>query len=161
MPLRMETLAFRALADDLIVCVGGDRRWSNEDWQAYLQLLRERLPVLKERGRLMRVFVFAGEAGPDARQRGELKTMFAGARQETATVTTSRLAKYILTALAWAGLPGKAFSPEQAAAAAAHLGLTASELHEVRATIHALAARVGGSPCVDAALRAMVRARAG
>ena len=157
----METLAFRALADDLIACVGGDCRWSNEDWQGYLQLLRELLPALHERGRPMRVFVFAGEAAPDAKQRGELKAVFGGARQQTATVTTSTLAKYIITALAWAGLPGRAFSPEQAGLAAAHLELTASELQETRATIHALAARVGGSACVDAALRALVRARAG
>jgi hypothetical protein len=76
-------------------------------------------------------------------------------------VTNSKLAKYIITALAWAGLPGRAFSPEQARAAAAHLGLTASELHEVQVTAHSLAARVGGSACVGAALRAMVGANGG
>lgn len=157
----METLAFRALADDLIVCVGGDQRWSNEDWQGYLKLLRELLPALRERDRPLRVFVFAGEAAPDAKQRGELKAVFGRTRQQTATVTSSKLAQYIITALSWAGLPGRAFSPEQARSAAAHLGLSASELHEARATAHALAARVGGSACVDAALRVMVSTPAG
>jgi hypothetical protein len=157
----METLAFRALADDLIVCVGGDKHWSDEDWQGYLRLLRGLLPPLLERDRPIRVFVFAGETAPDAKQRGELKAVFGGSRQQTATVTNSKLAKYIITALAWLGLPGRAFSPEQADSAAAHLGLTASELHEARATAQVLAARVGGSACVDAALRAMVRAQAG
>lgn len=157
----MQTLAFRALADDLIVCVGGDRRWSNEDWQGYLQLLRKLLPALHERGRPIRVFVFAGEAAPDAKQRGELKAVVGRTGQLTATVTSSKLAKYIITALSWAGLPGRAFSPEQARSAAAHLGLTASELQEAQVTAHALAARVGGSACVDAALRAMVSAHAG
>jgi hypothetical protein len=157
----MDTLAFRALADDLIVCVGGDRQWSDEDWQGYLQLVRKHLPTLRKNGKPMRVFIFAGETAPDARQRSELKALFADTRQQTATVTTSKLAKYILTAFAWLGLPAKAFSPDEACAAAAYLRLTAAELQETQVTVQALAARVGGSACVDAALRAMVRAQAG
>ena len=156
----MKTLAFRAVVDDLIVCVGGDRRWSNEDWQDYLELLRKLLLAPHDRRRPIRVLVFAGEAAPDAKQRGELKAVFRDARQQTATVTNSKLAKYIITALAWLGLPGRAFSPEQACSAALYLGLTGDELRDARATAHSLAANVGGSPCVEAALRAMDRAHA-
>jgi hypothetical protein len=156
----MKTLAFRALGDDLIVCVGSDTSWSNEDWQSYLHLLGELLPALRERNRPLRVLVFAGETAPDAKQRGDLKATFAGARQLTATLTNSKLAKYILTALTWLGLPGRAFSPEQGRSAAAYLGLSPSELYEARVAAHALATSVGGSPCVEAALRAMDRARA-
>jgi hypothetical protein len=90
-----------------------------------------------------------------------LKALFRDARQQTATVTNSKLAKYILTAFAWLGLPAKAFSPEEAGSAAAYLRLTATELQETQVTVQALAARIGGSACVDAALRAMVRAQAG
>jgi hypothetical protein len=157
----METLAFRALADDLIVCVGGDRPWSDEDWQRYLQLARKHLPALRKNGKPMRVFIFAGETAPDARQRSELKALFGDTRQQTATVTNSKLAKYILTAFAWLGLPAKAFSPEEAGSAAAYLRLTATELQEAQVTAQALAARVGGSACVDVALRALIRTHVG
>jgi hypothetical protein len=79
---------------------------------------------------LMAAVVFAADAAPSARQRGELIHWFDHGRRRAAIVTDSVIARGGVTALSWFGAPIRAFATQEVAAALSFVNIAEANLGE-------------------------------
>jgi hypothetical protein len=100
--------------DRWVVVVHGDAPPSDEDWDGYVSFLME--AIVGRRG-----LVITEGAGPNGRQRERLVALPQVTASPFAVVTSSAVARGIVTALSWLGQSVKAFSPAKIDDALHHL----------------------------------------
>ena len=140
----MATLAFRAVDDDLVVYVGGDAAPDHTEWQSYVRHAEDVARRWRTKNRLYKFFVFVDDSAPNAAQRAAVWKAMRATHGRSAVVTSSLVARKIITAFGWLGAPMRGFSPRDLVAAAGYLELTLDRLPLVISTARELAPRVGG-----------------
>jgi hypothetical protein len=98
---------------------------TDEEWDRWIEL------ILRRKGHDVRVLVEAHDTGPDAKQRKTISDALKGEDLRAAVMTESTIARGIVTALAWLGVPQRAFGVNQYAQAANYLELTHAELEQI------------------------------
>lgn len=140
----MQTIAYRMLGDDLMLFMSGEASPSDGDWQDYLRTLEVASQRARQNGSLLRFFIFVDEGAPNAKQRGAVVELLRGVSARTAVVTTSNLARHVITAFGWFGLKLRGFSPNQLEAALEYLELPVERLAEIMQLAATLAPAIGG-----------------
>jgi hypothetical protein len=112
-------------ADRLRVAVLYAAPPSDEEWALWLASIRERA------GRDARMFVETS-SGPNAAQRKALADATRDQDVRFAILTDSIVVRGIVIALAWLGVPHRAFAVDQPRRAADYLGLTADEYTQLQ-----------------------------
>lgn len=106
----------------VVVCVHDEQAPTDAEWDRWLQLLRERA------GRDARAFVETRGGGPNAKQRKLLADAVKDLDLRCAILSDSMVVRGMVTAIAWLGVPLRAFTPGEFRPAAEYLGLTHDEL---------------------------------
>lgn len=109
-------------SDRVYTLVYGEDPPTDEEWTRCIALFRERA------GQDSRFIVETHGGGPDAKQRKVLADAMRNEDTLVAVMTESLVARGILTALAWLGLPQRGFALHDLHAAASYLGLSREEL---------------------------------
>lgn len=122
----------------------GDSAPSDAEWKEYLALLERSLPGVTG------ILVTTDGAAPDAGQRAGMVRLLdkVGGRFRTAVITTSRVARGVVTLLGWFNSDIRAFAPSELHAGLDHLGVPA-ESHErehLRRRLLALRIQVVAAP---------------
>lgn len=131
------SVLIRRASPTLTVAVYGDDSPTNEEWGVYLDVVRSMDPGY-------RMIVFSGGGGPTTMQRRDLEKITnhqdaAG----VAVVTSSRLARGIVTAIRWFNREIKAFEPSQRDEAFKFLSLDEREAKDVLRLAKDMAAQLG------------------
>lgn len=135
----MKTLAFGKAAG-CIVFVSGKYPLDNSEWDAYARFLRaELVPDANNSG-----LIFTEGAGPTASQRQLLNEVLAPVvhNLKAAVMTSSALARGILTAMSWIYPVYQAFSPTETDEAIHFLGLPQHAAPEVKQLLYKLRAEL-------------------
>jgi hypothetical protein len=140
----VQTIGYRMLGDDLMVFVSGEASPSELEWQGYLRTLEDAVQRARQTGGPLNFFIFVDEGAPNPKQRGAVVDALRGLSTHTAVVTTSKLARHLITVFGWFGLTLRGFSPLQLEAAAEYLELAPGRLLEVIEVAGTLAPTVGG-----------------
>jgi hypothetical protein len=141
----MRTLVYCAPADDLVVFVGGDAvSLSNDEWAEYVHFVERSIPPRQAPNALHRFLVF-GDVGPDAKQRAALVAVMSSARTRTAVFSLNVIARNLITAFGWVGVPTRGFAPTNATDAGSYLELAPARLRAAVAVAVTLAPQVGGA----------------
>lgn len=146
----MATLAFRAVADDLVVFVSGEAAYADTEWQEYVRHAENVAPRWRGRTDFYKYIVFVDDGAPNAAQRGSVMKAMEGVNGRAAVVTSGLLARKIITAFGWLGAPMRGFAPNDVTAAAAYLQLDNQRLQQAIQTARALAPLIGKVRAVDA-----------
>ena len=110
-------------SDRVYTLVYGAAPPTDEEWSRCIALFRERA------GKDSRFLVETHGGGPDPKQRKALADLLRNEDTLVAVMTDSVVARGIITALAWFGLPQRGFALNDLRAAASYLGLSSAELH--------------------------------
>ena len=104
---------------------------TDDEWSRWVEVNR------KLRDQKLRVIVesHGSRSAPDATQRKTLAEVLQGTDVRVAVLTDSLLTRGIVTALAWLGVPQKAFDFGLHRQAGAYLELTSSELEQILAEL--------------------------
>jgi hypothetical protein len=114
--------------DRVLIAVHDADPPTDEEWERWMELFRGRTETL------VLVESFDG-AGPNAKQRRVLAERTQGIDFGAAIMTDSTVARGIVTALSWLGMPQRAFSPGNYKQAGLYLGLTKEELERAVAEV--------------------------
>lgn len=148
----MATIAFEAVSEDLVVFLGANTTWLDDDWLEYIRFLQPIAQHSRESQRALGILVFAeGTSEPNAKQRASLVETNRGVTTRTAVMTSATAARLIMTAFGWLGYPMSGFAPTDVAGAASYLRLTSAELERALKVAAAIAPRIGGSRNVEVA----------
>lgn len=151
----MPTIAYRMLGEDLLLFMCGHASPSEHEWQDYLRTLDQAAQGVRQRGGLLRFLVFADDGTPNAKQRGTVVDAVRGLATRVAVITTSKLARHVITVFAWFGLSVRGFAPHQLDAALEYLELPQGQLSQIIDAARTLAPTIGGvSSFHDATARA-------
>jgi len=118
--------------DRVYALVYGEESPTDEEWTHCVALCRERA------GRDSRFLVETRGGGPDAKQRRMLAEAMHNEDTRVAVLTDSFVARGILTALAWLGLPQRGFGLQDLRAAGSYLELTQLELSHAASELERL-----------------------
>jgi hypothetical protein len=131
----MKTLAF-GKAGDCIVFVSGKEPLDNREWDAYARFLQVELVP----GARTSCLIFTEGSGPTAAQRQLLNEVLAPVvhNAKAAVMTSSVLARGIVTAMSWIYPVYKAFSPTETDEAIHFLGLAQQATPEIKQLLHKL-----------------------
>lgn len=140
----MQTIAFRMLGDDLMVFMSGEASPSENEWSDYLRTLDGAAQHARQNGSLLRFFIFVDEGAPNAKQRGSVVEILRDVRARSAVITTSNLARHVITVFGWFGLKLRGFAPNQLNAALEYLELSPERLSDIIQLASTLAPSVGG-----------------
>jgi hypothetical protein len=121
-----------ARSDRVYTLVYGADPPTDEEWSQCLAMFRERT------GQDTRCIVQTRGGGPDAKQRKVLADTMRNEDTRVAVMTDSIVARGILTALAWLGLPQCGFALNDLHAAANYLGLSSEELQHAEQELERL-----------------------
>jgi hypothetical protein len=131
------SVLIRRASATLAVAVYANDSPTDEDWGGYLEVMRS-----LEHG--YRMVIFSSGGGPTTMQRRDLESITEG--QETARVaviTSSRLARGIVTAIRWFNRDIKAFEPAHRDAAFTFLALDKVERDDVLRLAKSMATELG------------------
>lgn len=121
------------LVGSIFVVVHTSQPPSDEEWTRYLESFRP------HRDEVAGILVYTLGGGPSAKQRGALVTVFGDRPPPTAVLTSSAIARGMVTALAW--LKGnfiQAFKPDELAAALSYLAVEPSRRGPVERAFYKL-----------------------
>ena len=124
-------------SDRVYAIVYGAQTPSADEWARCLEMCRERT------GLSSRFVVETHGGGPDAKQRKALADLLRHEDARVAVLTDSIVARGILTALAWLGLPQRGFAPGDLRGAASYLELSADEMQTVFEELTRLRSELG------------------
>jgi hypothetical protein len=143
-------MAFTTLARAqvrLVICVHTSVDPPTDEWEDMLRRLWSLLSAAPDT-RQVRMLVVTGGGGPDAKQRAQLKEVWAARNIKVAVVIPGRsnpLKRGLMTALSWINPAMAFFTPEQFRAALAHLDHEA-DVHAVWTELAALEQQVSAVP---------------
>jgi hypothetical protein len=144
-----KTLGYIKIEPELYIYVSAsDKAPSNEDWEIYLQFLKQHLRTEV----VTRCIVYERCDGISAVQRKRLRDVTGPFKPIVAVLTTSSMAKGIVTALSWFNKRFKAFSPEDKVGALQHIGLQPSMADSVWRLIQRLSDELDGKPIMPSQL---------
>lgn len=115
-PVSMRNVIAERVSDQLIVAVYSAKTPEDEEWREYLD-------VLSTLEGDQSMLVLSAGGGPNTLQRRDLEAVTRRHDGRVAVVTTSRMARGIVTALSWLGTNIKAFDPRSIDDAMAYLEL--------------------------------------
>jgi hypothetical protein len=151
----MGMIAYRLVRDDLMLFMAGSTAPSENEWNDYVLVLAAAVERLRSSNRPFRFICFVDDSPPNAKQRAAVVDTLAGLPSKTAVVTTSVLARNLITVFSWLGLNVKGFSPGALRAVADYLDLPPAFLEQAVDAARALAPTIiGGVRSFDAAERA-------
>lgn len=129
------------IVDGVLLVVHGREPPTDGEWEYYLSQVK--LVVATGRPRAMAVT----EGGaPSLSQRTRLNRLLRGTRALGAVVSDSSFVRGIVTALSWFNHGVRSFSPDELAAACAHLELSTAQTHQLRGRLDALRHSLGLPP---------------
>jgi len=118
---------------DILLLVHGSRTATDAEWSEWIDS-----PEAQDvRG----VIVRAHSGRPTPLQREQIQDRFG--RVHSAILTDSVVARGVVTALSWFGVPARAFLPDDVEAAMSFAGLELGEVAQVRRLLAEMSARVG------------------
>ena len=150
----MGTIAYRLVRDDLMLFMAGNSAPTEGEWNEYTLLLASASERLRPLNRALRFIVFVDDSPPNAKQRAAVIDALAGLPSKTGVVTTSLLARNLITVFGWLGLQLRAFSPNDLQGLADYLDLPPAFLEQAVDAARALAPMLGGVRSFEAAERA-------
>ena len=150
----MLTMTYGAVGDDLVVAVCGREPLSVADWSELERCVEDLLRPLRPARRAIKILVFTDEGAPNARQRASIVGLLRGATARVAVVTSSVIARNVVTAFGWLRMPMKGFAPTQVSSVAPYLELSNEQLDQALSQAAALAPRIGRVECVEVAVAA-------
>jgi len=127
----MKNMAF-ATAGSVIVALHNTSPPTEEEWAQYCQAVKS-IDLAN-----LRAIAFSDGGGPDSKQRKALNDVLGGRPSHGALVTSSTVARSVVTALSWFNPLVKAFAPDETARAFEYLKLDSSEVQAVRLAIRTL-----------------------
>ena len=142
------------MGGELLVYVGGQAAPADNEWAAYARLAADLAQRAQPEATLLSICVFVDDGAPDAKQRALLAEALRGVSVRAAVVTTSALARHMITVFSWLGADMRGFTPAELSEVASYLDLSAPELRATVETAEALAAAVGGVQAVAEATSA-------
>ena len=144
----VKNAAFRLLGDVGLV-VHNARNPNREEWDAYLAMSLAATAVVGGDLARFRQIVFTDGGGPNLAQRRASADLAKGYKNgnkvKVAVVSRSVVARGIVTAFRWLGLPLRSFDPDQLAEAFAFLAVSSAEAVAICAAVEELCATVDGS----------------
>ena len=149
----MATIAYRLMGDDLMLFVCGDASPSDSEWQEYLRFMEGLAQRSRASRTALKTLVFADDGGLNPKQRASVVEVLRGVTTRTAVVSTSVLARNLITAFGWLNFAVRGFSPNHLDDVSKYLELPADRMREVMAAAAAMAPSIGGVRCLDRALR--------
>jgi len=149
----VSTIAYSLVGDDVLVFLSGNSPPDDAEWQAYAHTVAGIAKQAQERGSTLKFIVFADENGPNAKQRAAFVEQLRGLATRTAVVSSSLLARNIITAFGWLNFSVKGFAPTNLTAAASYLELTQNTIGAVIEKARTLAPSIGGVRCLEVAIR--------
>jgi len=142
------TLLYTML-DRVLVCAAGHVDLADDEWSTMVG-------AMDASGRSsMDALIVTDANGPNASQRALLLALPFAKRLRVACVTRSGLVRGMVTALAWACMPIRAFSPDDVDDAATWLDLAGAEKLDAFRQLATLRARLAGAASLDAAEAAL------
>lgn len=131
-----------ATVGTIVIAVHGPDAPPDSEWNAYIEEFERQRDLS-----LARNFVCTDGGAPTSTQRRAInERLLQNGRGLCAVVTGSSLVRGVVTALNWFNPVIKAFSPEQARAAYAHLNMTTEEIALVRIQVERLRKELGLEP---------------
>jgi hypothetical protein len=130
---------------------------TEDEWSEYVLLLSSAAEKLRPINKPLRFIVFVDDSPPNAKQRAEVIDAIGGLASKTAVVTTSLLARKLITVFSWLGLNVKGYSPTDLAGVAEYLDLPPAILEQAIDAARALAPTIGSVTSFDAMERARGR----
>jgi hypothetical protein len=132
--------------ENLLIWVGGDIPPNDKEWTAYTQALGALADQARQTKKPFFVLVFADAGAPSAAQREQAVKAGAGPPSRTALISTSAVARGVITVFSWFNLSMKSFAPKEIEKALAFLDIPSTEIgpvwSEVRRVESSLAVRV-------------------
>jgi hypothetical protein len=157
----MKNAAFKLL-HNVGICVHNARNPSKQEWDVYLEMSMAIRDAAGGDLASFKQLVFTDGGGPNAAQRSASSDIAKGLKNadklKVAVVSRSMVARGIVTAFRWAGLPLRSFAPEQLAQAFAFLAVSDAEAMDLCAAVEALCATIDG-PVRSASWVAAYRAK--
>lgn len=142
----MSTLAFDRLGNCFLL-VQGERDASDDEWSRWVEFV---MRGGKELERKIRVLVVSSGGSPTPKQRARIHEVMPGmgGGVPTAIVTSSRIGRIVVSAMALFNSEVRAFAPSELDRALAYLGIPETERPMVRALVGRLHATLGLTPPV-------------
>lgn len=150
----MGMIAYRLVREDLMLFMAASGAPSESEWNEYVLLLSSAAERLRPLQRPLRFMVFVDDSPPNAKQRAAVIDALGELTSKTAVVTTSVLARNLITVFSWLGLNLKAFSPSDLERVRDYLDLPPAYLEQAMDAARALAPTIGGVRAFEAAERA-------
>lgn len=138
---RATILMLMAHNDRFAIAVHDADAPTDDEWSRWLGHFKER-PELREARALIES---RDGAGPNAKQRKQLAENTKGVDVRAAVLTESLLVRGIVTAIAWAGIPQRAYALAQYEQAADFLELTPAERAWARAELSKLRSQLAAA----------------
>jgi hypothetical protein len=132
------TLFFEVFSQRLLIAVYGDGAPSTAAWADYLG-------AIEGMGDEIYVLAFSSGGGPTLMQRRQLEEALGDRGGRAAIVTTSRIARGIVTAIRWFNRDIKSFSPSEWKDALEFMQLSADDGARVMQRLSAMADQIGNS----------------
>lgn len=151
----MGMIAYRLVREDLMLFMAGMAAPPEPEWSEYVVLLASASERLRPLNKPMRFLCFVDDSPPNAKQRSAVVDALAGLSSKTAVITTSVLARNLITVFSWLGLSVKGFSPNSLESVAEYLELPPAILEQAIDAARILAPTIqGGVSSFAAAERA-------
>jgi hypothetical protein len=150
----MQTIAYRLVRDDVMVFMAANQAPAEREWNDYVRVLEDTAKSLRASGRSLRFMAFVDESQPNAKQRAAVVDNLGGLQTKTATITSSLLARNVITVFSWLGLTVRGFAPANLEAAVDYLALTRGELEHIMENGRELSANLGGVASFEEAVKA-------
>lgn len=130
----MKNMTF-ATVGNVVIALHTSSAPTDEEWTEYTRAVKA-MDITK-----VKPLAFSDGGGPDSKQRKQLNDVLASRPGRAALVTSSTLARSVVTALSWFNPLVKAFAPDEVAQAFDYLQLDSSEVQAVRGAIRMLAGK--------------------
>jgi len=150
----MGTIAYRLVRDDLMLFMAGNLAPSEGEWSEYTLLLATAAERLRPLNRTLRFIAIVDDSPPNAKQRAAIIDALGGLKSKTAVVTSSLLARNLITVFSWLGLQLKGFAPSDLDGVGTYLDLPPAYLEQAVDAARALSPTIGGVRSFEAAERA-------
>lgn len=131
-------MVFEAVGRTMVVIHNQDFP-SDQEWDAYLNALREHVALWKDR----RSLVVTEGGAPSSHQRSRMFSLVGESRATTAVISSSTAVRATVGALHLQNPAIKAFTPNELDAGIAHLNLRQSERDQILARLPVLRRAVG------------------
>lgn len=147
----MGMIAYRLVREDLMLFMAGMSAPSESEWNEYVVLLASAAQRMRAHNKPLRFICFVDDSPPNAKQRAAVVDALAGLPSRTAVITTSMLARNLITVFNWLGLNVKGFAPTRLQAVGEYLDIPPAYLEQAVDAARLLAPTIrGGVSSFDA-----------